>query len=465
MTWTPADLTTLTAWYDASDPATVNETAGSVISLADKSGGGHDATSDAGAEEPTLGSIGGLTALSFDGVDDNLQTALFHNRAADVSIFFIAAPNGTDTETGAPVTGGGAKNLNIEVDSTGLVRVQNRNQYTNNSQRVGSTLGAYVVGVTVEAAGPTISLGVDGTYVSQAMDASANTKAFELGSRFEGTQLNYRGLLGEVVIVQALLSTADIQKVEGYLAHKWGTEGALPAGHPYKATAPGGAVAASPFSGTAVQGALAVSGAQPALTVGVAIDLTPAAPSVVITGHQPGVDVGQGVSLAPSGAAITITGGQPGLSVGRGVSLEPAGTTIAVTGGQPGLAIGGGFGGTAGQGSIAFTGRQPGLDAGRAFLGQALQGAVIIAGHQPGLSVGSGVNVRPDRGAVAITGNQPALSVGQSLAPSGNVVAFTGGQPEFVSLKPITLSSARTIRAANQGRTLQPAGHRTIIAA
>jgi len=43
--------------------------------------------------------------------------------------------------------------------------------------------------------------------------------------------------LGELVIAP-LLSDADRQKLEGYLAHKWGLQANLPADHPYKAAAP-----------------------------------------------------------------------------------------------------------------------------------------------------------------------------------------------------------------------------------
>jgi hypothetical protein len=34
------------------------------------------------------------------------------------------------------------------------------------------------------------------------------------------------------------LSTTDRQKLEGYLAHKWGLAANLPADHPYKSAAP-----------------------------------------------------------------------------------------------------------------------------------------------------------------------------------------------------------------------------------
>ena len=46
------------------------------------------------------------------------------------------------------------------------------------------------------------------------------------------------GMIGEVVIVDGELSTEDRQKMEGYLAWKWGQVSKLPAAHPYKNAAP-----------------------------------------------------------------------------------------------------------------------------------------------------------------------------------------------------------------------------------
>lgn len=46
------------------------------------------------------------------------------------------------------------------------------------------------------------------------------------------------GYIAEVCIFDAVLSTTDRQLTEGYLAWKWGLEGSLPAGHPYKSSAP-----------------------------------------------------------------------------------------------------------------------------------------------------------------------------------------------------------------------------------
>ena len=43
------------------------------------------------------------------------------------------------------------------------------------------------------------------------------------------------GDLGELLIFTSPLSDGEIEKVEGYLAHKWGLDGDLPSDHSYKA--------------------------------------------------------------------------------------------------------------------------------------------------------------------------------------------------------------------------------------
>jgi len=44
--------------------------------------------------------------------------------------------------------------------------------------------------------------------------------------------------IGEVIIINGTVSTNTRQRLEGYLAHKWGLTANLDAGHPYKSTAP-----------------------------------------------------------------------------------------------------------------------------------------------------------------------------------------------------------------------------------
>ena len=46
------------------------------------------------------------------------------------------------------------------------------------------------------------------------------------------------GFISEIVATNELLSTTDRQRLEGYLAHKWGLIANLPGGHPFKFTPP-----------------------------------------------------------------------------------------------------------------------------------------------------------------------------------------------------------------------------------
>ena len=44
----------------------------------------------------------------------------------------------------------------------------------------------------------------------------------------------WRGKMGEIIMLQSEPTLADRQKIEGYLAWKWGLNANLPADHPYK---------------------------------------------------------------------------------------------------------------------------------------------------------------------------------------------------------------------------------------
>jgi hypothetical protein len=62
----------------------------------------------------------------------------------------------------------------------------------------------------------------------------ANSPYLNLGERyFVTTGNNLSGAISEVVVYNRQLQDSDRQKVEGYLARKWGMRSSLPAGHPY----------------------------------------------------------------------------------------------------------------------------------------------------------------------------------------------------------------------------------------
>jgi hypothetical protein len=80
----------------------------------------------------------------------------------------------------------------------------------------------------------------DGT--SQGSNGSVNTNIpFNTTTSYIGNDQNNawtEGNIAEVIFCDEKNSDADRQRIEGYLAHKWGLEANLPAGHPYKNVAP-----------------------------------------------------------------------------------------------------------------------------------------------------------------------------------------------------------------------------------
>jgi hypothetical protein len=65
--------------------------------------------------------------------------------------------------------------------------------------------------------------------------ASGTSHAPRMG---DGVTAPWSGLMGEVAVFDEVLSSTNREKMEGYLAHKWGLEGLLDSGHPYKASPP-----------------------------------------------------------------------------------------------------------------------------------------------------------------------------------------------------------------------------------
>lgn len=80
----------------------------------------------------------------------------------------------------------------------------------------------------------------NGTSRGAATGASSNgaQAGLNIGCRGAAGTNPWKGYIGEVLVYNGALVTADRQKIEGYLAWKWGLQASLPAGHPYLSAAP-----------------------------------------------------------------------------------------------------------------------------------------------------------------------------------------------------------------------------------
>ena len=82
-------------------------------------------------------------------------------------------------------------------------------------------------------------LGVNGTYVSFGSTGNFNILKYGIGvSSYSSIADIGNAKYGEVLIYNNALATLDRQKMEGYLAWKWGTNTSLPTNHPYYVASP-----------------------------------------------------------------------------------------------------------------------------------------------------------------------------------------------------------------------------------
>lgn len=71
----------------------------------------------------------------------------------------------------------------------------------------------------------------------QAGDIGTNSMTgITIGSRYTQNEESFVGHICEVLLYNRLLTTREIQRVEGYLAWKWGLQTSLPSTHPYRNT-------------------------------------------------------------------------------------------------------------------------------------------------------------------------------------------------------------------------------------
>jgi len=267
--WTPAQIATV-AWYDAEDAATIAATDGAVSQWSDKSGNQRHLQQSSGSMQPVTGTrtINGVNVLDFtpnqnlfrdSGVSNMLPygeaTYVFHVVAHDRSdIMSSSIMFSLNTEDGFG-TGGGALEMHTGTNNGSRVVLADEG-----GARITLTGGSFTTNTAylqttsydrTAAAGMTATVWVDGTQLVSGSKAVRNENIanhFYVGA----TSSTYRGMdgtIGEVVIAHGL-DEANRQKIEGYLAHKWGLAANLPVDHPYKDAAPTKTSATASLDGT-----------------------------------------------------------------------------------------------------------------------------------------------------------------------------------------------------------------------
>ena len=222
--WTPSVITALKLWLDANDTSSIFLGSGKVSAWNDKSGNSKNATQSTGSARPTF-----LTnSVSFDGVDDKLEFPAL-GLSGDASVVF--AFNVLSDDGYSVLTGSGSDHwdrFNVDQRSyPGHFRSLRIETLSLNFPTSGEQILAYLA----DSAGPKFEIRLNGSNVFQSTDSFSF--ADNIGILGGNGATAFKGTIMEVVVIDDY-STEVVQRLEGYLAGKWGLLNNLPNDHPYK---------------------------------------------------------------------------------------------------------------------------------------------------------------------------------------------------------------------------------------
>jgi hypothetical protein len=269
--WSPAEISTA-LWLDAADASTVTESSGLISQVNDKSGNGRNFTASGGAR-PTYTSNGlnGKNIFTFGGSQwltsaDAASTWTFLHSTSGSSVFMAAKPGDTSdpntiysfcgTNTGGSTGVGYVLNYDDRPS-------QSRNNALATSAARGVSLNFAFLNITgndaIAANVPSIIahrgdpgnataslrsiINVNGdanlannsaTFAAVSTDPSAT---LQVGANSAGG-IPLVGYISEFIVLSSVATQNTRQRIEGYLAHKWGLTANLPSDHPYKTVGP-----------------------------------------------------------------------------------------------------------------------------------------------------------------------------------------------------------------------------------
>jgi len=239
--WTPSEIVT-SGWWDTTDESTITTAAGGVSSWADKSGMGNSLIQATEGDRPDTGvrEINDLNVFDCDG-DGHLEGNVTLPSDGNMTFFGIYVIDSLANANDSVFCVDATNDLQFASDST--VDFDGEINQSNIGDDVvlsgGPFNGPSTFSVVMDFTSQVYYVNIDGikrtpdVLYDDTLDTSQTFGAF----RNRGGIRHPNGAFGEFLIVPDV-STATIQKVEGYLAWKWGLVDNLPSGHPYKTKPP-----------------------------------------------------------------------------------------------------------------------------------------------------------------------------------------------------------------------------------
>jgi hypothetical protein len=246
--FSPLNISGIQLWLDGSDSSTLSLSGTTVTQWRDKSGLGNNTSATGGTNTYTTNAINGLSAVSLNNswLTGGFTTTFTGTQVQAFAVATLSSGAGTwgrVLSLGRP----GVNDYNA-TDTTFMIIRYSGGQSVGigrNSSYLSVGIPAYSTPFIVQSShnGATEAIGVNGTLTPSTQNTGVGS-GFNITSYGIGTNTNtgdatyWAGYVGEVIYYTGLLTTLQIQQVEGYLAWKWGLQSLLPSGHPYKNSPP-----------------------------------------------------------------------------------------------------------------------------------------------------------------------------------------------------------------------------------
>lgn len=225
--WTPQNLgSALAFWVDANNISSITLNGSTVSQWDDLSGNSRHLTQATPANQPTL-ITGANNEVRSDGTDDVMSSPSF-SLTQPFARFSVLTRRTTNTGSilnslsgnpNIPLTNHSATQIQTFAGNVGIVS----NQTFSNGQT--SQFGEIFNGASS-------SLFNNGTETTGNLGTNGMN-----GVRISGGTILTTGF-HSVLVMNRLPTTDERQRIEGYLAHRYGIQSSLPAGHPYLVSPP-----------------------------------------------------------------------------------------------------------------------------------------------------------------------------------------------------------------------------------
>jgi methionine-rich copper-binding protein CopC len=265
--WTPAELSQPSAlWLDASDSGTITLSGSAVSQWNDKSGNSRNFAQATGGNQPAYSATSFNTSypgVTFDGSSDFMSAGDTLDVGSQSLGIIAAVKYNTSNTSGMVISktryaAGAGRYFMGRFQGTGFgLGSGTQYQYVAESDfasaispSADSSTSPRLLGLDLNRqTSGSIKNWIDGVAVKTST-FTGNATAYNsndlllLGAYGNPTGTGPQassylsGVISEVVVVQTAMSDTDRQKLEGYLAWKWGMQANLPEGHSYKSAAP-----------------------------------------------------------------------------------------------------------------------------------------------------------------------------------------------------------------------------------